>query len=512
MGCFCTRSQALIAYSYPAVIQPMTQTTHATLFLAPSDVVKLHPGQFIQRFDGSFYQHYDVSRVIGEGAYGKVYLVQHRTTGQFRAVKVISKLEHTHAAESLVTELQAVGKLDHPHILKLYALYVSLQSIAIVSEYLSGGELFDHLIQLGRITELEAVAIMRQVLSAISHCHLHGVVHRDLKPENLMLEKPYSESEEITIKIIDFGASSLFEPQQQLEKKTGTSLYVAPEVLDQSYNEKCDVWSCGVILYMLLSGFPPFNGHSVHEILSNVRKAKVSFSHSVFRSVSKQAKSLIKRMLTKNPINRISSEEALHDPWIQTHRSQTIGAEEIATVSLDNLKHFHAGVKLQKAVMGFIATQMLNTNQTASIKGTFELLDLDGDGRLSKQELLQAYTRVTSEAQAIFIVESLMMEVDADKNGFIDYTEFLTAGSNAQLLLTKGNIKAAFQTFDKDQSGKISVAELKAALDSSGSLDNALWTALIREADRNSDGEIDLDEFLNLMFSSLSPNLLSPNS
>jgi calcium-dependent protein kinase len=104
-----------------------------------------------------------------------------------------------------------------------------------------------------------------------------------------------------------------------------------------------------------------------------------------------------------------------------------------------------------------------------------------------------------------------MAEIDSDKNGFIDYTEFLTAGANVKLLLTKGNIKAAFQTFDKDQSGKISVAELKAALDSSGSLDSALWTALIREADRNSDGEIDLDEFLNLMFSSLSPNLLSPN-
>lgn len=510
MGCFCARTQGLIAYSYPAVIHP-TQTTHGTLSLAPLDTVKLHPGQFIQRFDGSFYQHYDVVRVIGEGAYGKVYLVQHQTTGQLRAVKVISKLEHIHANESLITELQAVGKLDHPHILKLYALYVSLQTIAIVSEYLSGGELFDHLIQLGRITEQEAACIMRQVLSAISHCHQHGVVHRDLKPENLMLEKPYTLDEDVIIKVIDFGASSLLEPQKHLEKKTGTSLYVAPEVLDMSYNEKCDVWSCGVIMYMLLAGFPPFNGGSVNEILANVRRAKVSFKHSAFRTVSKQAKSLIKRMLTKSPSERISSEEALHDSWIENHRSLTIGAEAIATVSLDNLRNFHAGVKLQKAVMAFIASQMLNTSQTASIKATFELLDLDGDGRLSKQEMLQAYSRVTSEAQAIYIVESLMAEIDSDKNGFIDYTEFLTAGANVKLLLTKGNIKAAFQTFDKDQSGKISVAELKAALDSSGSLDSALWTALIREADRNSDGEIDLDEFLNLMFSSLSPNLLSPN-
>jgi calcium-dependent protein kinase len=474
--------------------------------LAPLDSVKLHPGQFIQRFDGSFYQHYDVIRVLGEGSYGKVYLVQHQTTRQLRAVKVISKVEHVHADESLVTELQAIAKLDHPHILKLYELYVSLQSIAIVSEYLSGGELFDHLVRLGRITEQETASIMRQVLSAISHCHQHSVVHRDLKPENLMLEKPYREGEDVNIKVIDFGASSLLSPEKLLEKKTGTSLYVAPEVLIGSYNEKCDVWSCGVILYMLLAGFPPFNGHSVREILTNVRKAKVSFKHSVFQTVSKRAKTLIKRMLTKNPAARISSEEALHDTWIERHHSLTLRLE-VAPVSLDNLRHFHAGVKLQQAVMAFIATQMLNTSQTECIKATFEQLDLDGDGRLSKKELLHAYSRVTSEAQAIYIVESLMQEVDADKNGFIDYTEFLTAGSNVRLLLTKGNIKAAFQTFDKDESGKISVAELKAALDSSGSLDNALWTGLIREADRNADGEIDLDEFLALMFSSLTPQL-----
>ena len=448
-------------------------------------------------------------RVLGEGAYGKVYLVQHQTTRQLRAVKVISKVEHVHADESLVTELQAVGKLDHPHILKLYELYVSLQSIAIVSEYLSGGELFDHLVSLGRITEQEAASIMRQVLSAISHCHQHGVVHRDLKPENLMLEKPYREGEEVNIKVIDFGGSSLLPPEKQLEKKTGTSLYVAPEVLDQRYNEKCDVWSCGVIMYMLLAGFPPFNGRSVQEILANVCKAKISFKHSAFRSTSQRAKNLIRRMLTKNPADRISSEEALHDDWIERHHSLTLRFDEIAPVSLDNLRHFHAGVKLQQAVMAFIATQMLNTSQAASIKATFEQLDLDGDGRLSKQELLQAYSRVTSEAQAIFIVESLMQEVDADKNGFIDYTEFLTAGTNVRSLLTKGNIKAVFETFDKDESGKISVTELKAALDSSGSLDNALWSALIREADRNLDGEIDLDEFLDLMFSSLTPDLLN---
>ena len=507
MGCFCTRSQGFVIHSNPQLAAPpVTQTTHGTLSLMPIDAIKLHPGQFIQRYDGSFYQHYDVIRVLGEGAYGKVYLVQHQTTRQLRAVKVISKIEHKHADESLVTELQAVGKLDHPHILKLYSLYVSTQSIAIVSEFLSGGELFDHLIQLGRITELEAACILRQVLSAISHCHYHGVVHRDLKPENLMLEKPYREGEEVNIKIIDFGASSLIDPQKQLEKKTGTSLYVAPEVLEGSYNEKCDVWSCGVILYMLLAGVPPFNGRTVPEILASVRKAKVSFKHPAFRSVSKGAKKLIRRMLKKNPLERCSSEEALHSDWVELHHNLSLTMDrESATVSLDNLRHFHMGVKLQKAVMGFIATQMLNTSQTSCIKSTFERLDLDGDGRLSKQELIQAYSRVTSEPQAIYIVESLMEDVDADKNGFIDYTEFLTAAASIKALLTKCNIKAVFHMFDKDQSGKISITELKAALDSSGSLDNAVWSALISEADRNRDGEIDLEEFLHLMFNSLSP-------
>ena len=340
---------------------------------------------------------------------------------------------------------------------------------------------------------------MWQVLSAVAYCHSQGVVHRDIKPENLLLDSPPTIPEHIRIKLIDFGTSTLFASGGRLSQRLGTAYYIAPEVLGMSYNEKCDVWSCGVILYVLLCGFPPFAGSTDEEILRRVKSGKYSFPHESWQNVSIEAKSLIKKMLVMEPANRISAQECLADPWISTLGRANLSSTEATVLSLSNLQVFNSARKLRQAFLAFISSQLMSKEQEREFSHTFQRLDKNGDGRLSREELIEAYSETMPLAEAETTVSRILEQVDVDGNGFIDYSEFLMASSNQQSLTSKGNLEAAFAAFDKDKSGKISLAELREMLTGVHPISDSAWADLIRQADQDGDGEIDLAEFAHLM-------------
>lgn len=154
-----------------------------------------------------------------------------------------------------------------------------------MTEYIDGGELFDEIQKQGTISEQMAAHIMQQLLSAILYCHKRGIVHRDLKPENILIEKN-SNGSEINIKVIDFGTAKAFSACTVMRQTIGTAYYIAPEVLNHNYNEKCDIWSCGVILYILLSGYPPFNGRDDQEIIAAVRKIKFNYNGNALNKLT----------------------------------------------------------------------------------------------------------------------------------------------------------------------------------------------------------------------------------
>ena len=203
--------------------------------------LKFRVGQFIQYKEGSYSQTYRTIKELGQGAYGKVFLVENKTNKTRRAVKEIDKLKAEKSAggvSKFIREVEILAKLDHPHILKLYELYEDQQRYYVVSEYLTGGELFDYIVGSGHLTETEAAKIMHQVLSAVTYCHLNSIVHRDLKPENLLLVEKPTASREINIKLIDFGTSCLFDNETKLRKRLGTPYYIAPEVLNMNYDNR----------------------------------------------------------------------------------------------------------------------------------------------------------------------------------------------------------------------------------------------------------------------------------
>lgn len=170
-----------------------------------------------------------------------------------------------------------------------------------MTELLRGGELFDFIIKHKNLSESIAAHFLKQILSAIAYCHANSIVHRDIKPENLLLD---SDSHKATLKVIDFGTSTLSEPSERLSKRFGTAYYIAPEVLERNYDNKCDIWSIGVILFILLSGSPPFSGRNDREILDNVRRGEYSMRGRVWDRVSTEAKTLVSRMLDMDPVRR----------------------------------------------------------------------------------------------------------------------------------------------------------------------------------------------------------------
>jgi len=218
--------------------------------------------QFVNEKRGKISKDYEILQVIGKGAFGEVKKVIHKLTGDIRAMKIIKKDKVDEAyLRSLNTEISILKQLDHPNIVKLYEIYQDTKNIYLITEFLGGGELFDLILKTKHFNENIAARIMKQVFSAVGYCHSKNIVHRDMKPENLLLENP----ESFDIKIIDFGLARTYSADKMMCQRMGTPYYIAPEVLRKKYNEKCDIWSCGVILYILLSGnfhIIPHNRHT----------------------------------------------------------------------------------------------------------------------------------------------------------------------------------------------------------------------------------------------------------
>ena len=269
----------------------------------------------------------DYKRVkfLGEGSYAAVYCVENKITGSKRAMKIINKSENcsTEDDQEIMNEINILRTLDHPNILKIFEFYSSKESYSLVTELCQGGELFQEIIDRGPFNENYSAYVMLQILSAINYCHGMKIVHRDLKPENILIAERDSNGLP-RIKIADFGTSKMFEKGAVQRKLVGSSYYIAPEVLKKHYDEKCDIWSCGVIMYILLSGRPPFAGDSDKEIMEKVRIGKYDLEEPPFDKLSSSGKDLIKKLLIMDPKKRISAQEALNHPWFKENRSKEL--------------------------------------------------------------------------------------------------------------------------------------------------------------------------------------------
>ncbi len=255
---------------------------------------------------------------------------------------------------SFTNEANTLKKLNHPNIVKLLGWYVEPKRCYLVLEACLGGELFDRIVQKQHYSEREARGAMKTLLKAIAYCHEMGIVHRDLKPENLLLT---SKHDDVNIKVADFGFAVRVTPRTLLKCQCGTPGYLAPEIIcKQDYAAPVDIWSLGVIFYILLGGYPPFSTSCAPKAFAKIKKGEFKFHHKFWKDVSSSVKSLIKSMLTVNPNNRITAVQALNHPWMLASDSLINKTE----ISLDQLRLFNARRKLKSSISSILAAQRLH--------------------------------------------------------------------------------------------------------------------------------------------------------
>jgi calcium-dependent protein kinase len=447
---------------------------------------------FVKLIKGEVTDSYKIIKKIGDGGFGIVKLALHNSSNTKRAIKIIPLSAQLNVSK-IMEEVNILKSLDHPNIVKIFEVIQDPKALNIVMEYCSGGELFQKIQKSNSFTENMAANYMLDIVSAIKYCHDVHIVHRDLKPENILFE---SEDEEARLKIIDFGTSLHFEPKKKMRNFIGTAYYIAPEVIDKKYDEKCDVWSLGIILYIMLCGLPPFNSQVESEIYEKIKRLPVSFKAESWNTVSEEAKLLIQKMLRKDPITRISISEVLSDPWIQNRAHNRVPDRPIAELALKNLEKFASSTYLQRVTMNYIASQLVGNEEINELRKIFQQCDVNGDGKLSKEEIVDGCKEYAAVSE--LDVSKIMEQCDLDGNGFLDYTEFLTAALDWEKTLSGERLENAFKIFDKDGNGKISLSELVEVLKGS-SLDKEDMMDMIKGADKNDDGEIDFMEFRQLM-------------
>jgi len=258
---------------------------------------------------------YDIKEELGKGAFSVVKLVVNKTTGEKAAVKIIDKKSCTteQDAKRLKTEVEILKKVNHPNIVGLKDMYETDSELYLVIELVTGGELFDKIVEKGQYTEKEASVIIHKLLEAIVYLHKINIAHRDLKPENLLLKS----TNDTEVMLSDFGLSKIVGQESMMETACGTPYYVAPEVLSATgYDKEVDLWSVGVITYLLLCGFPPFYGESLPEVFEQIMKAEFEFPAPYWTDISAEAKDLISKLLVVDPKKRLSGADALKHPWI----------------------------------------------------------------------------------------------------------------------------------------------------------------------------------------------------
>ena len=459
----------------------------------------------IGKGSGSIKDIYSVGKKIGGGSYGEVFLAENKKTNDKVAIKLIKKRKEnsTWIRNDIIREIEVLKNLDHHNIVKIFEFYEGLGNYYIVQEFCKGGNLFDKVFKEGAQTEIFSALIMFQLFSAINYCHIRKIIHRDLKPENIMLEDKtiYGNPH---VKIIDFGTAKFHQSNYENEI-IGTPYYIAPEVLNKNYTNKCDIWSLGVILYVLTKGKFPFGGDNSKEIYSNILKGKYDIEKPPFDKKSKELIDLIKKLLKYNPEERISAEEALHHPWFKKLKIK----EKLSDLStnqmrnlLTNIKNYYPDKVLQQASIAYLVHNNPQIEEVHNAASLYLKIDKNNDGIIVRDEFVKGLKYLFEEQNDevdIQFVNDLFDIIDADGSSGIEYEEFIRAACDKKKFLDDKVLMFAFDYFDKDKNGSIALSEIKNVFCSERDVPEEDFQKVIDEVDINHDGIIDFKEFKIMM-------------
>lgn len=453
-------------------------------------------------------EQYSFLRPLGAGQYGNAREAVHNASGIHVAIKTINKsrfrFDRKYQSEAMRNEIKITRSLDHPNVIKLYDVFEDDIELHLVMELCRGGELFDRIKSKRQYGEREARIVLRQIASALVCLHEHKIAHCDLKPDNFLFTSPDDDS---GVKIIDFGMARSLQRREFLKHLRGTPYYIAPEVLDGQYSEHCDMWSFGVVMFVMLFGFPPFHGANDKEIFQAIR---VGFTPEqqkgwgpwfpITINCSHGARDLISRLLTKDPVSRLTAQEVLEHPWTQ---GKDIPAHPLPLTVVTNLNNFVRKTHFANEILSYLTQSSMSTEEYLSLARTFRYIDRNQDGTLSVEEFRQALIETEHRPINVAQLERIVQLADLDGDGTISWKELLLATTARRLAAKEDRLWASFKALDLDEDGKLSVEELEKAL---GYPPDKI-RALIAEVDTDHNGSVDYEEFLSIFAQFDSPGL-----
>ena len=455
---------------------------------------------------GTIEDNYKIISKLGKGSFGSVFKVQNIKTNEIRALKVIKKTSIIYQDDDhkFLKEIEILIKLEHPNIIKIYEYYTDDINFYLITDYISNGELYNYVYKAKSFNERQTQYIMKQVLCAVNYLHLNNIAHRDIKLENILVEQEITSNDEqlLNVKLIDFGTSNYVKTENTnyFTVKVGSPFYMAPEVLNKKYNNKCDIWSCGVIMFMLLRGHPPFKGENQEELFKSIQNDIINYNEMT--EISELAKELMSKMLERNVDLRYSADECLKHKWMKIYNEKSeVMKREVVTSALNNISNYHATEKLQQATMAYIVHFISFNKEVEDLKTVFNEFDKNKDGLLSFEEIDHAFTRycmnkgLQNFTQKNKLIQ-MLDEIDTEKTGHISYEQFLRISIDQREILNENNLRSAFEKFDTNKDGKLSKEEIKNVL---GIKDFAYVNELLKLVDENKDGFISFEEFKSLM-------------
>ncbi|XP_064949153.1 CDPK-related kinase 5 [Musa acuminata AAA Group] len=451
-------------------------------------------------FSKGFTSKYEIGEEVGRGHFGytcTAKLKKGESNGQQVAVKVIPKAKMTTAIaiEDVRREVKILRALTgHNNLVHFYDAYEDNDNVYIIMELCEGGELLDRILSRGgKYSEDDAKAVMVQILNVVAFCHLQGVVHRDLKPENFLFT---SKDENSQLKAIDFGLSDFVKPDERLNDIVGSAYYVAPEVLHRSYSTEADVWSIGVIAYILLCGSRPFWARTESGIFRAVLKADPSFTELPWPSLSPEAKDFVKRLLSKDPRRRMTASQALCHPWTRNYNDIKVPLD-ILIFRL--IKAYLRSSSLRKAALRALS-KTLTVDELFYLKGQFALLEPNKNGCITLENIKLALMKNATDAMKESRVQEFLLSLSALQYRRMDFDEFCAAALSVHQLegldRWEQHARCAYELFEKDGNRAIVIEELASEL---GLGPSVPVHAVLHDWIRHTDGKLSFLGFVKLL-------------
>ncbi len=454
----------------------------------------------IGKGSGNPVDKYKIEELIGKGEFSLVYKATLKSNGDLRAFKVIKKDERNfHKSKELLKEIELLEETDNPYIVKMYEFYDCPRAICLINEYLNGGSVLDKIKKEKKLNEFNTAIILFQILSALSFCHSQKIIHRNLTLANILIDN--QKDHFIHCKIIDFSTSAKMVKGVELEDSKSNLKYMAPEVLQGKYNETRDIWSCGVIMYTLLTGNFPFDGKDILKIKAEIEIGKINYD--ILKDFSKECIDLLKELLNKDP-KRISAQKAVDHIWFKKlnikERLTFISYDKIKNV-LERIMKFKPTKILQKLVLAYLVRN-LNHEKVDEASNLYCQIDYNNDGKVEEKEFithLKELIEKTGENADEKYLKTVFDNIDIDKSGTVEYSEFIAAAVDKELVLNDNNLKEGFNFFDKNKNGLINLEDLRLVFMKFKGFSFEEFNSIVSDVDVDKNKEIDFEEFKNVM-------------